>query len=159
MRINPNGNDRLRVYLTHQETAVLLTLLKLYPRVPPAHHRLSKTGTGPDASSAQQLLDEALAEQRAANKLELAAMFADPKRFRPLKRGSRLALTRGDLEWFLQVLNDIRVGSWILLGSPDERIPDLNTKSIVDIWAMEMAGAFQMQLLEALTGDSSKGHA
>jgi len=50
-------------------------------------------------------------------------------------------------------LNDIRVGSWIKLGSPD---PDASrrggwTEETAPYWlTMELCGAFQMVLLDAL---------
>ena len=45
-----------------REKRSLLQVLKLYPRVPSAHHVLSKSGRLPDAEGNQQLLDEALIE-------------------------------------------------------------------------------------------------
>ena len=53
----------------------------------------------------------------------------------------------------LQVLNDVRVGSWIALGSPevlyDENIP-LNDKPTPHLQSMEIAGAFEMIFLNSL---------
>jgi len=50
----------------------------------------------------------------------------------------------------LQVLNDVRIGSWIELGSPERPLEALGAKTAPAVWAMEMAGAFQMSLLELL---------
>ncbi len=80
----------------------------------------------------------------------LQALLADPQRFEDLETGCRLSLGQADLEWLLQILNDIRVGNWILLGSPEERREVLNAKTAPHLWAMEMAGWFEMSLLEAL---------
>jgi hypothetical protein len=66
------------------------------------------------------LIEEALAEQRSENKRQLQAMLADPSRFTERDGGWQFAMSHSDLEWLLQVLNDIRVGSWIML---DLRIP------------------------------------
>ena len=52
----------------------------------------------------------------------------------------------------LQVLNDIRVGSWIQLGEPDpmsEMSQPLNEQTMILAWTMEIAGLFQNSLLEA----------
>ena len=103
-----------------REKRLLPQILKLYPRVPPAHHVLSKSGRLPDREANQRLLDEALAEQRAENKKQLQALLADPRRFEHTETGARLSLSPAEVEWLLQVLNDIRVGSWILLGSPEK---------------------------------------
>ena len=61
-------------------------------------------------------------------------------------------LTPSELEWLLQILNDVRVGSWIILGSPEQAMEFklLNEKTAADFWAMEMSGQFQMRFLEAL---------
>ena len=57
-----------------------------------------------------------------------------------------------ELEWLLQILNDVRVGSWIILGSPEQAMEFklLNEKTAADFWAMEMSGQFQMNFLAAL---------
>jgi hypothetical protein len=147
-------SDRFVATLGQRETSVFLTVLRLYPRIPPAHQRLSKSGQLPDAEVNQQLLDDALAEQRTQTREQLQSLLSDPKRFLPNARGSRLRLTPEELEWLLQVFNDIRVGSWVLLGSPEDKLEaalaDPETARL--FWDMEMAGHFQMQLLAALEG-------
>jgi hypothetical protein len=142
---------KLLFHLAQREANLLLQVLKLYPRVPSAHQPLSKSGRVPDRQENQRLLDEALAEQRAANKKQLQTLLADPKRFRRLNAGFHLSLTRAEAEWVLQVLNDIRVGSWIILGSPEGKLEGLNARTARDFWAMEMAGYFESELLEALS--------
>ena len=47
---------------------------------------------------------------------------------------------------------DIRIGSWIHLGSPETPLKALNAQTAPDRWAMEMAGSFQMLFLELLEG-------
>jgi hypothetical protein len=131
--------------LSSREEQMLLRLLKLYPCVPVAHHVLSKAGRLPGAEANQQLLDEALAEQRAQNKIQLQTLLADPRRLEHTESGARLSLSPAEAEW-----NDIRVGSWILLGSPDGKPLELTPAKAPHFVAMERAGYFQMQLLEAL---------
>jgi len=134
-----------------REKNLLLGLLKLYPCIPAAH-RLKQLDRLPDSS--QKLLDEALAEQRAETKKQLEAFLAEPARFEQTEHGWRFSLSRTELEWLLQILNDIRIGSWIKLGSPDEKrgMRLLDKEIAPDFWAMELAGALQMQMLEALKG-------
>jgi hypothetical protein len=143
---------RLVFHLGRREKRSLLQLLKLYPCVPSAHQVLSRTGRVPDREANQRLLDEALAEQRAANKKQLEALLADPRRFEQTETGARLSLSPAETEWVLQVLNDIRVGNWVLLGSPEEKPAELTAANAPHFLAMEMAGYFQMPLLEALGG-------
>ena len=82
----------------------------------------------------------------------MQALLADPRRFGHTETGARLSLSPAEVEWLLQVLNDIRVGSWVILGSPEEKPAELNATTAPHFLAMEMAGYFQMQLLEALEG-------
>jgi len=147
-----DANDHLLFQLGAREKGLLLEILKLYPCLPPAHQRISKSGRLPSASSSQRLLDEALAEQRAENKKQIQHFLSDPKRFVAHDKTWRLFLSATEADWLLRILNDIRVGSWVLLGSPEERIPHLDAKSAPHLWAMEMAGAFEMVMLEALKG-------
>jgi hypothetical protein len=127
-----------------------LEVLKLYPLVPPAHYRISDSTTKPGAESNQQLLNESLAEHRAENKKQLEVMLDSPNRFQEESNGWLLRLSPTELEWLLQVLNDIRVGSWLQLGSPDEKKGKrlrLSLHNARYLWAMELAGHFQAALL------------
>jgi hypothetical protein len=144
------SRNRFLFHLGKRERALLLQTLELYPRIPPAHHRLSRKGGLPDQEANQRLLDEALNEQREENRRQLQTLLASPRRFTELGSGWRLSLSPVELEWLLQVLNDIRVGSWIDLGAPEEKIDTLTEQTAPHVWAMELAGFFQMRLLEAL---------
>jgi len=141
-------NKKFLFQLGDTEKRLLLAVLDRYPVVPPAHQRLSRTG---DDQNSQHLLNEALADQRRENKKQLQALLKSRRRFQRLKTGCRLKLSAGDVEWLLQVFNDIRVGSWVILGSPDQDwhlVVDDNTAP--HVWAMELSGYFQSRLLEAL---------
>jgi hypothetical protein len=138
--------------LVRREEQLLLRVFKCYPCVPPAHQVLTKSSPTPNAEANQQLLDEALAEQRADIKQQLQALMADPRRFTHTETGARLSLSPPALEWLLQVLNDVRVGSWIKLGSPDKKPAELTAANAPHYLTMETAGYFQMQLLGAMEG-------
>ena len=154
MKLIRSSKATLLFQLSRREGSLLLQVLKLYPRVPSAHQPLSKSDRLPDREENQRLLDEALAEQRAANKKQLQTLLADPQRFQRTDTGPRLWLSRVEAEWVLQVLNDIRVGSWIILGSPEDKIEGLDEKTASDFWAMEMAGYFEAELLAALSPEA-----
>jgi len=143
--------DKFVLQIGTREKNLLLGVLELYPCIPAAH-RLKKLDRLPYSS--QKLLDEALAEQRTENKKQLEAFLAEPARFEQTEHGWRFSISSAELEWLLQILNDIRVGSWIKLGSPDEKrgMRLLDKEMAPDFWAMELAGALQMQMLEALKG-------
>ena len=150
MKLQRSINGRFVFHLSQRDKLLLLEVLKLYPRISSAKQPLSKGAKLADHEGSQQLLDEAVAEQRAANKKQLETLLTDPRRFADIESGCRMTLSAGDLEWLLQVLNDVRIGSWIHLGSPEERIEKLTLENAPHLWAMEMAGHFESQLLEAL---------
>ena len=154
MKLIRASNGKLLFHLGKREKHLLVEVLKLYPRIPSGHQPLSKSRKIPDRDANQRLLNEALAEQRAECKKHLRSFLADPHRFEEDQSGCRLSLSASEPEWLLQIFNDVRVGSWINLGSPEPplEIKLLNAKTAPDFWAMEMAGHFQMQLLEAMEG-------
>jgi hypothetical protein len=149
-----SADDQAVIFqLSLQEHEALLDILQTYPVVPPAHQSVSKDLKDPHTTDYQHLLDEALAEQRIANQKHLHAWLATAERFKRNKTGFRFTLERTDSEWLLQVLNDIRVGHWLQLGSPEtsELKPQhLDAKRLPAWLKMEMSGYFQMSFLEAL---------
>ncbi len=150
MKLLNKNTDHFQFQLAPREKDLLLQLLQLYPQVPAEYQRLTKK---PDAEDANQhLLDEALQETRSENKKQLQAMLSDPERLGPLEQNWLLKLTESELDWLLQILNDIRVGSWIQLGSPESPIEMLTASNAPHFWALEMAGHFQGNFLEVLDG-------
>ena len=146
-------NQQIELQLGPHEKLLLAEILELYPRIPTTYQTLSKSA-GFEASN-QRLLEEALAEHRAENKKRLAAILSDPKKFSPNQHGWLLSLTAAEMEHLLQVLNDIRVGSWLSLGSPESLSLPLRKQANPHFWAMELAGLFQMHFLELLHEDES----
>ena len=148
-RVGSDG-EKLLYRLGRQEKRLLLAVLDRYPLIPPAHQPVSKGPPAEPLRHCQQLLDEALAEQRQENRNRLETLLRDPQHFRETVHGWLLVLSPADREWLLQILNDIRVGSWLRLGSPEAEIPeaDLDAATAPDALSMQMAGLFQMRLLE-----------
>ena len=146
------GKDRFTFRLGWQEKALVFELLKLYPLIPAAYPRFSQIAKGkPDET--QRLLEETLAAQRAENRKAVQAMLNEPARFRQMESGFQFALTAAELEWLLQVFNDIRVGSWIALGSPEEdEEPEPDETNAGYILAQEICGHIETVLLAA-TGE------
>ncbi len=147
------NDDPFIFQLSTRERDALIRILQTYPVVPPAHHRVSKELKDSHVAEYQHLLEEALAGQRDANKRHLHEWLGAPERFQKSKTGYRFTLEHADSEWFLQVLNDIRVGHWLRLGSPEpgELKPEHLDSTLLPAWvAMEMSGYFQMTLLEGL---------
>ncbi len=153
MKLINSVQDRFVFQLSRREKELLLTVTRLYPRITSPRQPLSKKGDLPEREASQRLLDEALAEHRAEASRQVQALLTDPHRLAQHESSWRLSLSLPDLEMLLQVLNEIRVGSWVLLGSPeDHHHPVLNAETVPHLWAMETAGGFEMALLQALGG-------
>jgi hypothetical protein len=136
-----------------REREMLFSLLQRYPMTLAGHYQKRHPSNSEDAQKNQDLLEEALAEQQQENRRHLEQMLADPGRFTENDLGFSFRLSLSEIEWLLQVLNDIRVGSWIQLGQPDPKspaaTPRLNEQTMMLAWSMEIAGLFQGSLLEA----------
>lgn len=153
MRVS-RSHDKLVLQLGAKEKRLLWDVLQRYPCLPEAYQPLSRTAELPDAQANQKLLNEALAEHRAENKEHLEGFLADRLRLDEPETGCRISLDDTEVERLLQLLNDIRVGSWLHLGAPEQKEePPLDAKTAPHFWAMEISGYFQMRLLEALAGE------
>ncbi len=133
-----------------KEKLLFEQVLRRFPLIPAAHHRVTRSQNSPQ-SDAQPLLDEALAQQRKTNQKRVQEFLSDTIRFQENKRELHCVIRRDEIEWLLQVLNDVRVGAWLALGEPEESVlPQLDQENARDIFAMEMSGYFQSSLLMAL---------
>lgn len=150
MNLKRVGKTGFVFQLSAREKEILVDTLKLYPLVHASHHRLTRAATEQSEEN-QRLLEEALALQRTKNRQELEALLNEPGRFKPSGKQQQLQLQAPEIEWLLQVLNDIRVGSWVQLGEPDEdRPPAMTAENYRYAVALEVSGAFQSVLLAAL---------
>jgi len=140
MKILKNENGHFHARLSTDEYDVLGNLLGLYPVIPKGYHRLSH---GQDPSDDQQLLNEAMEENYTENKQLLQKFITSDEFFTHDKKGISMQVTPDQFEWLLKILNDIRVGLWLRLGSPDETDMDQYHRQKTDdpdVWAMELSG-------------------
>ena len=138
-------------HLGRREQGLLFEMLKLYPLVPAAHHQLSRRSKGKAADENQHMLETALAEQRQENRQRVLAMLDDPRFIKKTEKGFELSLSSPQIEWLLQVLNDVRVGSWLALGEPEQgEEPEVNEANAKYLIALELCGMFQSVLLAGL---------
>ena len=151
MKLDRIAGNQFVFRFSSRERHLLLDLLARYPLIPPQHSQLTR-GSDPRLLEEQRLLDEALAEHRAESRRQLQSLVDGEGRFRQVGHGFEFSLERLQLEWLLQVLNDIKVGSWIQAGSPDTengKLPELTAENLPHFLTMELAGAFQMLFLKA----------
>jgi hypothetical protein len=122
-------------------------LLKLFPLQSSVVQPRDKTN-----AADREMLEEALSTQRQANRKEIETMLHGKGGFTPHGASFKLSLKPSQIETMLQILNDLRVGSWHALGCPDQlsrRHIRPSDPEFRHVWAMELAGHFQMALLEA----------
>lgn len=141
-----------RFALSDGEKQALDGVLRSYPGVPPGHQPLSRTAGDALGEEDRHLLDEALEEQRQVLRERVQRWRRKPARFRRRGDAWELELAVKDVDWLLQVLNDVRVGHWIRLGSPDslDNSFPLFARDGQALVLMELAGMFQMILIEAI---------
>jgi hypothetical protein len=155
MKVVRRQKEKIFFEFSHKEKILWLAILKLFPLVPKSHHRLSKNREIPDHEENQRLLEESLQQQQHENRQLLTTLLGDPGRFKPCEAGFKFSLARSEIEGLLQVLNDVRIGSWIALGSPDlerEKQLAINAQSLMHLQRMELAGMFETFFLNAVSG-------
>lgn len=153
MKLVRSTEEEMVFGLSREEHQILHGMLSAYPI---GAKRPAPLAAGPQNQPSDELLDEVLEEHRKETKARLARLMSDQDRLRRTQGGWQLRLRHRDIEWFLQVLNDVRVGSWLRLGSPGE-IDDPLRLFATDPEAfmfMETAGVFEMQLLNVLRPSS-----
>lgn len=157
MTISPSEDGGFVLQLSRRERVLLRTVLELYPLIPASHHRLSRTADPGQIAADQKLLEEALTAQKQENHRHLRTWLAGEGGFKPRRGGFTLTLNGPQLDWFLQVLNDVRVGSWLKLDCPDERNGrpvHLTPANARYYFAMQYCGMVQSLLLQGMNGDA-----
>lgn len=149
------NEDRLLFEIGRRDKRLLIELLKCYPLVPVSHHTLTRSQSAEVDPVSQQMLAEAMEARQKEQKGRVGEWLQSKDRFVARGTNWRFELTREELEWLLQVLNDVRVGSWLILGCPD---PDEGKPPVValsdtrHVFLMEMSGYFECLLIEAIQG-------
>jgi hypothetical protein len=131
---------------------MLLGILQLYPVLTTGYHRAASGKGANELEATQKLLEEAMGEQVKENKANVQAFIHDTGRFQETDANVEFSMATGEAEWLLQVLNDIRVGSWVSLGcpTPDKQLTELTEEQARSLWVMDVTALFQNELLKAL---------
>lgn len=155
MKLLRRHDDRFVFGFEPVEKRALLDTLTGSPSVPRSHHRLSKSSLLATTEN-QRLLDDSLAAQRAQNQKQVATLLMKPERLKRVANKWQFTVTRLEIELLLQVLNDVRVGSWIALGSPDfeqENGMVFDEKTLPLILQMELAGHLEDFFVRVVSGE------
>lgn len=149
--IETNEHDLIFGMSAGQKTT-LERVLREYPVLPEKQSAISRTRDDAELETEQELLEEALQERRDENRRHVGNFLREPGRFEVTEEEIRLRLRRNRVNWLLEVLNEIRVGHWHQLGSPDIDETVLTPENIEQYISMQLCAEFQMVLLDALNG-------
>lgn len=156
MKVLRRTGERLVFGLGVREKALLEKLLTFYPIQPEARPPLSRETPGDRFAEAEALLHESLRDQKKELAGWLHERLTDGAALTRTGSGWRLTLPLGEVEFLLQVLNELRVGAWSRLGSPenldDPKLEDSSANAPFHA-IMTVAGQFQMVLLAGLQSD------
>lgn len=156
MKLVKTEGGNLIFALSQRERALLTEVLRQYPLVPVSHHKLTRAAGSKVSTDDQALLEDAMSAQKVAQKGRVGEWLGHQARFAPQGPGFRVTISRADAEWLLQVLNDVRVGSWLALRCPDPddgKVPSVDESTARFAFLMELSGHFECVLLEALHGE------
>jgi hypothetical protein len=149
MKLVKQNKSGWQYLLKQHEARCLRVLVNQLPSASIAPVRISKTAADPQAVERQALLQEALTEHRAELKRQ-AGNLVSAERFRPAGNCELFRLNAEERETLLQILNDIRIESWRILGEPDvlEMDPSmLPQEQLRPFQLMHLAGYFEYHLL------------
>jgi len=154
MKLIKTSKKQVLIELNAAEKFIIGELLGRYPILPPDHFKLSKCGDFEDMEEDEAFLHETLSDEQKANVKEIQRFLTDEKSVKQVGDNFQVTLKREQIEWLLQIVNDIRVGSWAMLGQPDELeevdgIGDDPVKSSY-AFAMEISTVVQSILLASL---------
>ena len=153
MRVFEKTDSALVLELGLAETDFLKQILADYPLVADESRRFSAFADADEVRENTQLLQNSLREHTQTNRDKLQTWLASPKTWKPFPDRILLSLKTEDCSWFLQILNDLRIGSWQKLNRPDpEELEsvELNQENAHPLLAMEVSGLLQTLILNAL---------
>ena len=135
--------------LDGEDAASLRFLVKQFPLTAFSPVDISKTDSGSKAVERETLLNESLREHRDELKRKARSLVL-PEKFKILDGKQFFYVTLGARETMLQILNDIRVESWRILGEPED--PDVNILGLSKekfkyYHFMRLAGYFEFHFL------------
>jgi len=90
--------------------------------------------------------------QRQQDRHLVDAFLGEQGRFAEVKGGFHLRLSVAQMDWLLQVLNEVRVGLWVKAGRPEQPRSMVLGGHLEPALTMELCAHFQMVLLGALGG-------
>ncbi len=156
MKLIRQGNGSFELRMEEGEWTALSDLLGQYPLTPANHHSLnSKDRPDPDLKESDQWLRDSVSNHQTEREVQLKKWLSNVQADHSgadVEYPVKFDADRAD--WLIEILNDLRVGSWLSLGCPSpEEISGKTWKSSdwPTLWTMEASGMYQSILLKALS--------
>ncbi|MDA7645724.1 hypothetical protein N8642_05120 [bacterium] len=146
------SNVATTIDLSESETIFIKEILSAYPLVPNESRELTRSADTSDLEEDTELLRTSLADLTRGHQKKLQAWVNAPETFREVENRYLFRITNDNRDWFLQILNDLRIGSWQQLDCPSqEELQELTASQEVirPLWTMELAGLLQSFLLNS----------
>lgn len=153
MRVFEKTDSALVFELGVAEADFLKQILSDYPLVADESRRFSAFADADEVRENTQLLQSGLREHTQTNRAKLRSWLASPETWKPLPDRTLLSLKTEDGSWFLQILNDLRIGNWQKLDCPDQEELDsieFARENAYPLLAMKVSGFLQTLILNAL---------
>lgn len=155
MKLVNKTHEKYTFELLLEEKDLLIKILQLYPSISPSNFELSKTIKDDKLGQSKRILQDALKEHQLENKRLMHELFQNPDVLKPKKNPDyyTLELNSDQVERLLQVLNDIRIGTWRMLGCPDfEKREEIirSADDILFLYTMDICEYFEYYILKAL---------
>jgi len=157
MKLLERDGGRLVFRMNGREKVLLERLTGFYPLRTDSEPKISRS-TDANLGEANDLLADAMRERRQELSNWLSQRLHDGGVLMCKGKEWRLILDGEDVENLLQILNELRVSSWVKLGRPQDL--DAVSPSAESAFAaaplhalMMLTGQFQMVLVRALNGE------
>ncbi|HAM71272.1 MAG TPA: hypothetical protein DCM86_06480 [Verrucomicrobiales bacterium] len=152
MKLLSKTEDQFLFQLSELEDVFLRMTLSAFPVGGQGWPGGRASGT-PQAAPDAALLAESLGEVRRDQARAVDSFLKSQPPPADGTPGRLMRLPRGDVDWMLQVLNEVRVGSWYALGCPeeeDERKYHNSSESVPHVIRYDFSGWMIAVLLAAL---------
>ena len=150
MRVIRHTKEETLIELSRHEGTLLRDLFSQYPIASLDRRQLTQTGDPERFAEETELLREALTEHAQENQKRLQT-WLDAEGALSLKESAcYLRVSHDEINWILQVLNDLRIGSWEQLGCPSQihlSLDAIAPEEVLTYWSMELTGLLQTLLL------------
>ncbi len=153
VRLQEFNKDYWLYSLSELERNILEAILDHYPVLDPGYQQISRYMEQDATKEPQELLQECMSDRQKENRNFVQKLLMPTSQIlsETSENSWSLQLNPDERESLLQILNDIRVGFWLELGSPEGSSPPESanlTPEEESKWALfQFTGFFQSNLL------------